>query len=163
MTREPSSAPSGPYDTALREMQSETPDVVRAFRLLEAARDAGDVRALYALATWFLHGKEPVVEKNLAVAYEMLTAAAQAGSAEALYDLGVMYELGEIDGSPRLRDAALAYLKGAVLGNGEAIYAVSRCYWYGLGVPEDRDVARVWFDRAKELGTAESEGDEEED
>jgi hypothetical protein len=50
-----------PYDSALRLMRASKPNLESAKCLLEVASNAGDHRATYALATWYLHGKSPVV------------------------------------------------------------------------------------------------------
>jgi TPR repeat protein len=141
------------YDEALREMNAEVPDIRRAFELLHQAQSAGDPRAVYALGTWYLYGKPPVIERDLTRAVELLKQAAAAGLPDALYDLAVSYEKGET-GTPDPVNAFQSYLRAAIRGDDQSVYEVGRCYQHGIGVRSDPSVAAIWFDRAKELGVS---------
>jgi TPR repeat protein len=50
--------------------------------------------AMYALGTWYLHGKGDLVKLDLTRAIELIRAAAEAGNIEAMYDLAVSYDKG---------------------------------------------------------------------
>ena len=65
---------------------------IEVLNKLNAASAAGDDRATYALATWYLHGKN--VEKDIDRALNLLRLAADAGNADAMYDLAYSYEIG---------------------------------------------------------------------
>lgn len=135
------------YDQALAEAQRKTADLPKAVRLLNRACEHGDLRAAYALATWYLHGKHPVVPRNLSKALPLLREAADGDHAEAAYDLAVCYEKGT-GVKKSERKSAKFYVKAALLGDKQAIYEVGRCYWHGVGVKRDRAIAGVWLDRA---------------
>ena len=137
------------YDKALEEASQPTADLKTVEALLIAAHEAGDARATYALATWHLHGK--VFSKNTGRGLELLKIAAKHGVADALFDLAVCYETGEFV-RKSTRKAAELYLRAALLGEKQSIYEIGRCYFYGIGVALDKIIARVWLDRAAELG-----------
>jgi TPR repeat protein len=139
------------YDEALAEMRGERADVARAAWLLQRARAAGDHRATYALATWYLYGKEPVIHRDMKMALQYLTEASAANVPEALYDLAVFRELGE-DGVSDVAAAFELYLNAALRGDVQSIYEVGRCYYYGIGIPKHRKIAAIWMDRAADLG-----------
>jgi uncharacterized protein len=139
------------YEQALAMAQGENADVSKALRLLNRAYDQGDPRAAYAIATWYLHGKENLVPRDPAKAIQLLREATEQDHAEAAYDLAVSYEKG-IGIRKSEKKAAALYVKGALLGDTQSIYHVARCYQHGLGVKRDRAIAAVWYDRAEKLG-----------
>ena len=144
------------YDCAMSEMRSEHPDTRNIVATLRRAIEAGSARAAYALATWYIHGRDDVVPQDFGEAVKLLELAAEAHIPSALFDLAACYANGE--GVPQSWDRAfLLYLQAALHGDDEAVFKVGRAYFYGLGVPEDRRVADIWLDRAHELGTYESE------
>ena len=133
------------YDKALLIAKKEEPDLRLAKSLLEKAAASGDHRATYALATWYLHGKPPVVEKNVKKSAQLLKVAAVSGHAQASFDYAVSLEKGV--GIKRNEKLALRYyLRSALLGDSDAVGAVGRMYYYGLGVVQDRKVAWIWLD-----------------
>lgn len=52
------------------------------------------------------------------------------------------------------RKAFELYLRAALHGEQQSVYEVGRCYYHGVGVARDRHLARIWLDRAAELGIA---------
>lgn len=150
-----------PYDRALRMMRASKPNLKSAKSLLEKASAAGDHRATYALATWYLHGKFPIVGIDEKKGANLLKCAADAGNADAAFDYGVSLEKGA--GVRKNEKAALIYyLRAALIGDTGAVEAVGRMFYHGIGVAKDRKVAWVWLDRhrtlvsensPKELGT----------
>jgi len=86
--------------------------------------------------------------------------AANAKISEALSDLAKSMEKGEgvqID----LKRAFELYVDAALRGHHGSVFEVGRCYYYGIGVSEDRSCADIWLERAEELGVFESlKGDE---
>ncbi len=144
------------YDQAMLEMRSERPDTANIVATLRKAIEAGSPHAAYALATWYLHGKDEVVPQDFAEAVKLLELAAEAHHPDALYDLGVCYSNGEGVRKDPARAFEL-YLQAALHGDDDAVFKVGRSYFYGDGVAEDRRVADIWLDRAHELGTYEME------
>lgn len=125
----------------------------KVWRLLQRASDAGDLRAAYAVATWYLHGKGDVVAPSLSRAIPLLRKSS-VDVPDAAFDLAICYEKGA--GVPKNANKAVAlYLRAALRGQPQSHYEMGRCYWHGLGVNRDRKIARVWFDRAEELGISE--------
>jgi TPR repeat protein len=120
------------------------------------AIDLGSPRAAYALATWYLHGKDDVVPQDYGEAVRLLRIATEAHIPAALYDLAACYANGEAVPKDR-NQASLLYLQAALHGDDDAVFKVGQAYFYGLGVAADRRVADIWLDRARELGTYESE------
>jgi len=137
------------YDEALKKAQRKGAQLDDVARLLTAAHEAGDRRATYALATWYLHGH--VFKKNLRRSITLLRQAANGHIPDALYDLAVCHEQGE--GVPEnTRKAFELYLRAALQGESQSFYEVGRCYYHGIGVARDRPLARIWFERAEQLG-----------
>ena len=137
------------YDEALKKARRKDAPLAEVAELLEAAHEAGDARATYALATWYLHGRFFRKDRRRAVA--LLRKAAHHRVPGALYDLAVCYERGEgVTKSSKF--AAELYLQAALHGEKQSVYEVGRCYYYGIGVAKDRKIAEVWFERAEKLG-----------
>lgn len=132
-------------------MNGTAPDLEVVTSLLERAHAAGDARASYALATWYLFGKPPVIKRNLDKAYDFLETAAAKSIPEALFDLAIYLEKGT-RGRKNLRRAFCLYVGAALRGVEQAVYEVGRCYYYGIGISQNRSLAEVWRLRAKELG-----------
>lgn len=144
------------YESAVTKMRQPRPDNAHIVEMLRQAIDAGSARAAYALATWYLHGKDDVVEQDYAEAVRLLRIAAEVHLPSALYDLAACYANGEgVDKDPR--KAFELYLRAALHGDDDAVFKVGRAYYYGFGVAKNRRVANIWLDRAEELGTYEPE------
>jgi TPR repeat protein len=136
------------YEKALSKVRENEAPLREVASLLTAAHEAGDVRATYALATWYLHGQ--LFRKNVRKSIGLLRKAAKTNLPDALFDLAVCYEKGV--GVPKNpRKAIQLYLKAALYGELQSVYEVARCYYYGIGVHQDRQVARIWQDRAAEI------------
>ena len=136
------------YDQALREMKKMRPDVAIAKGLLERARMKGDLRASYALGTWYLHGTG--VRRNISKAVALLREGARGGVPSASFDLAVCFEQG-VGVSINPRSAFRCFLEAALRGDTGALYEVGRCLYYGIGVVRDTRVAWIWLDRSREL------------
>ncbi len=137
------------YNEALKRMRKKDADLAEVAELLTAAHDTGDARATYALATWHLHGRH--FTKNVRKALSLMKQAADQNVPDALFDLAVSYEKGEGLAANEKKAAAL-YLRAALQGEKQSVLEVARCYYHGIGVEKDRNIARVWQDRAHELG-----------
>jgi len=139
------------YGAALREARRKGGELKKAYKLLIKAYKSGDKRAAYALGTWYLHGQEDLVERNLTRAVALLREAAQANHPDALHDLAVCYAKGA--GVRRSDSRAVElYLRAALYGDKQSAYEVGRCYWHGTGVQRDRRVARIWLEYAEQFG-----------
>jgi uncharacterized protein len=120
--------------------------------MLEDALSEGDARAAYALGTWYIHGRGPAVRKNLKEGVRLLRIAAAAGLSDALYDLAVCYQKGAGVVKNEQR-AGVLYLQAALRGDATSLKEIGRCFYYGYGVARDTKIARVFLDRAAELGS----------
>jgi uncharacterized protein len=136
------------YDAALREAQRKGGDLKKAYKLLTSAYKAGDERATYALGTWYLYGREDLIEKDLTRAVAMLREAAEANCSDALHDLAVCYAKG-VGVKRSDYKAAELYLQAALHGDKQSAFEMGRCYWHGIGVQRNRRIARVWLDYAE--------------
>ena len=138
------------YESALKEAQLKNGDIRKAYGLLIRGHKAKDDRATYALATWYLFGRENVIEKDLKRAVGLLRESALANNADALHDLAVCYAKGA---GVRKSDskAAQLYVQAAIYGDKQSAYEVGRCYWHGIGVKRDRKIARVWLNHADQF------------
>jgi len=138
------------------ESRREKPDFGKAVTLMRRAADLGHSMARYALATWYLHGKEPHLYKDYDEAFRLLEKAAKANIPAAFYDIAVCYAKGE--GVEQSSAKAFEnYLRAALHGDADAVNKVGQYYYFGIGTSEDRRIAEIWFDRAEELGTYEPE------
>lgn len=141
--------PNDLYSKARSEMHKPEPDLPKVADLLTRALESGDLRAAYALATWYLHGK--YFKKSLRKALRYLKRAAEADVPESLYDLAVCFEKGA--GVKKNPSKALEfYLRAALVGDKQSFYEVGRCYYYGIGVKADKRIAEVWLNHAGRHG-----------
>ena len=122
-----------------------------AYAALKEAFDAGSHDAAYLLASWHLSGTH--VPQSFEKAIPYLQFAIEGDVADAYFDLAVSLETGQGIAKDE-RQAFLYYMEAALLGDKGAIYEVGRCFFHGVGVAADKEVARVWLSR--------SEGKEEE-
>jgi hypothetical protein len=122
--------------------------------LLRESASAGYPPALYALASWHLHGKG--VRKDFKKAVALLKKAADKKYVPAEYDLAVSYELGQ--GVRKNFKAALVYYRRAANdGDADAAAEVARCYFHGIGTIKNMSEAAVWYLKAAERGDAEAQ------
>ena len=148
--------PSKKYDRALKLAQKQAKPSKEVHNLLLAADKAGDGRATYALATWYLFGS-PFTKINYRVANSMLKRAADKGIADAAYDLAISYEKGLGIGRSLPR-AFECYTRAALLGDAQSHYEIGRMYFYGIGVGRNRRLSDVWLAKAESLGVKEPKG-----
>jgi TPR repeat protein len=144
----------GAYERATRLAQARKekglPQTKKVYELLLEAERRGDARAVYALATWHLHGSE-FTKINIRRATSMLRKAADGNVADANYDLAVSYEKGVgLKKSPQR--AFEHYTKAALLGDAQSYVEVWRMLYWGIGTARNRRLARIWRDRAEALG-----------
>lgn len=123
-----------------------------AFDLLEKSAKYKNSKAYYALATWYLHGK--YVKKDVYTGNYYLRLSAELKNPDAFFNLGISYEKGA--GIDKNEDKAFeCYLQASLRGHKQSCYEVGRCYYYGIGIKEDKDMAEIWLERAEELGITE--------
>lgn len=141
--------PSAPYVAALGLSGEPNPDRREALEKLREAAAAGDPRAEYAIATWYLHGMEGVVERDVPRAFEMLKKLEDSFIAEALFDLAIFYDLGEIV-EPDEEKAFSLYMRAALLGNRESCRQMAEFFREGRIVKHDEKLQQAWLKRAKQ-------------
>ncbi|TJY66051.1 sel1 repeat family protein [Sphingobacterium alkalisoli] len=44
------------------------------------------------------------------------------------------------------------YSKACLLGDKQAIYEVGRCYYYGIGINKNEEIAKIYLDIANTYG-----------
>ncbi len=123
--------------------------------LLKQSADAGYTPAIYALATWYLHGKG--VKQNRKRAVELFKIAASKRNADAEYDLAVCHELGVGGLRKNARAALVLYRRAAADGCVQAFAEAARCYYYGLGAAPDPKKSFVWYRKAALRGDVEAQ------
>jgi len=131
-------------DRALREMQKTPPNAEAASKLLHAAAEKGDPQAMYALATWYLHGT--YFSKDVRQGFRLLMRSAASSVPEANFDLAVCYETGK--GAQKNETLAFhSYLRAALLKDEDALFEVGRCLHYGIGIKKDRSRSKLLIDQ----------------
>ena len=74
--------------------------------------------------------------------------ASRSGDAKSMFKLGLCLELGQ-GVTKDISGAILWWRKAAAVGVEEALYALSRKYLGGSGVPADRKESKKWFVKAE--------------
>jgi TPR repeat protein len=141
------------YETALRLATKSGKRSKKVYELLLAAASEGDLRATYALGTWYLFGTR-FTKKDTRLAMTMLLKAANGGIPDAAHDVAVSYERGV--GVRKSRRLAFEYnVRAALLGDAQSFYEVGRMYYHGIGTRKDRTIAEIWLAKAQKLGVRE--------
>ena len=135
------------YQTAL-EKANANEEKKEVAELLEKAYSLGSADAAYALGSWYLYGE--YFQKNIEKAITMLLFASENGSSDASFELGVYYETKK--DVINLTKAFYFYTKAALQGDSQSFYEVGRLYYYGIGCEENKKIAEIWLNKAKELG-----------
>lgn len=142
------------YKEALQIMRSPNGDFEKAKKLLLLGLEENDPFSAYALGTWYFFGSNGI-RKNTKKGLALWHRAAEEKVPDALFDLAVYYEKDAIEKD--LKKAFLLYIDAAIRGDKEALFAVGRCYFFGIGVSKNKDIAEIWFQRSEEFGTYEQE------
>lgn len=137
------------YKQALKAAKGKNPDFEKAVALLEKAVKVGSSDAMYALGSWYFHGRH--FEHDLEKGIEFWKQAADAGNTDAMLELGKFFEHEEL-GKKNLENAFSYYLEAALHGDGQACYEICRFFYYGFFVPKSEKISDVWRDKAEELG-----------
>lgn len=137
------------YDLALDIAENVPSDVSRAMILLKDAVDQGDPRAMYAIATWKIHGMPPDIEQDTREGIRLMKLAAKHPIAEALFDLAVIYDHGVLI-RRNVKKAFSLYARAALLGDTESCAQLSQFYREGKTVDYDEDLAEAWLIRSRE-------------
>lgn len=130
------------YKKAL-ELEAIGGDPSEIVSLLEDSASRGSAEAIYAIATFYLHGK--YLESNPARAFIYLQLAAKKMYPSALFDLGNAFETGEICAKDE-SEAFRCYLASAMFGDRDAINEVARCLYYGIGTRKDKRMYLIFSD-----------------
>lgn len=125
-------------------LHAESKNFEAAFELLMRASAMGNPEAIYAIGTWYLHGR--LVDKDLVKSVEHLEAACRLNHPAACLDLAICYENGE--GVEKSTEMAFKYyVKASLWGNQDALFEVYRCFYHGIGVKENRGLSQIWLER----------------
>ena len=136
------------YEKALEIADGNGGHLNLALELLNNASEAGDERARYALASWYLNGTK-VVNKDEEKGRKLLKSLQQSLIAEANYDLGVMYDLGS--GCRRNSKKAFEfYMKAALLGDCQACSQIAEFFRTGEVVQRSQVLAESWQKRSNQ-------------
>lgn len=131
---------------ALNEARKKAGDLKQGYQLLEKAALKGNGEALYAIGTWYLHGK--YLKKNSSIAVQYFLKSSEKNNLSAFYDLAVCFEKG-VGVKKNKRKAFEHYLNAALLGDKQSIYEVGRCCYYGIGIVKDLGIAGIWLRNAE--------------
>ena len=124
-------------------------DLDAAYTCYERAAAAGSPLGFNNLGWLWQNGLG--VEQNIDTAVQCYMRAAKEGESTAMVNLGSIYENGEIDGEPDY-DACFAWYKEAAdLKDPHGMYNLARCYYHGMGVPEDFPKALELFRTLTEM------------
>lgn len=127
------------YRSALRAAQAGkvSPDIRMK---LEQAAQSGHAEAKYALGWVFRDQRYGRVSERKSFLW--MKAAADHGNPIACFNVGVAFEAG--DGVAQSdRQAVVYYLKGAILGDSNCQFEISRCFHHGIGVGKNRAMAQM--------------------
>lgn len=131
-------------------------DFVLARRLLEQAADGGYLRASLPLAQLYAEGKG--VPRDAAKARELALRSAESGDVESYFWLLRAYRPGGSLGEDPRESALLASRLSAQLHqridenqDSRAMRDLAVLHYQGLGVPQDRNEAIRWLERAAQL------------
>lgn len=145
----------------------------KAKEAMRASADCGYPPALYEMALYYLFddGHREAATKDISDKYEALEKQyleerndqqlavhllEQAGAQEygpALAVLGDLYLYGRGSIEINQDQAFHSYLRGANLGDKDAMYMAGRCYYVGSGTNEDNATAFRWFCKARDAGS----------
>lgn len=142
-------AAATPSDEARRLMDAG--EELRAYQLIEAASNRGDIDAVGYLAWFFESGR--VVARDLPHAAALYRRAAEAGQRHAQWRLGVMLDEG--DGIPENPAEAFVWIRRAAeQGSPAAFASLGVMYANGRGVAVDFAQSMHWYRRAAGQGYA---------
>ncbi|MEB1530963.1 tetratricopeptide repeat protein [Xanthomonas sp. WHRI 7945] len=132
------------YNAALRAARSvrsdsDRGDLAPIAKLLEEAHGHGDKRATYALGTWYFHGQ--FFKKDEKRGFSLMLEAAESFVPDACFDVAVSYETGN-GVRKSLKKAGVYYFRAMMLGEKQSIAEVGRLFYWGIGVPESRGIAK---------------------
>ncbi len=121
-------------------LKSDSVSLDRAVALLREAASKGSAEADYAIGTWYGFGKHLPQDDQKAIKH--FKRAAKKKFPAALFNLAYCHEVGR--GLPK--DPARAftlYVEAAREGDRDAASAVYRCLFWGIGVTQNRPLAKL--------------------
>ncbi|MBB5142398.1 tetratricopeptide repeat protein [Desulfovibrio intestinalis] len=95
------------------------------------------------------------VPKNDATVVDLMTRAANAGNAEALFNLALYHGQGKYGFAKNPTESFRLAKIAADHGYAQAERYVGACYEFGVGVPENKAEAQIWYGKAKAQGLEE--------
>ncbi|MBA4763359.1 DUF2610 domain-containing protein [Sphingomonas sp.] len=133
-------------------------DKVKARGYFQKAVDSGDLSAVIPLANGYWHGiAQDGKDKEPRKALEILVGGGTAGCGECWYNAGQLFGSGDLGAV----DEALAYnafMKGAELGDANAMLEAARKLGSGKGVAKNPVAAFAMYERAAAAGSVEAKG-----
>ncbi|MES0863756.1 hypothetical protein ABLN87_15510 [Ruegeria sp. SCPT10] len=120
-----------------RKLEQEGGDSEEILSLLLEAANLGDAEAIYAIGTFYLHGK--YLDKDVSKGVRFIARAAKKNWAAAAFDLGVAYETGDFV-EKDLSEAFQNYLRAMMLGDLSGAEEVCRCLYYGIGTAKNQEL-----------------------
>lgn len=120
-------------------IQQKNPNYKEAAQLLERASQFNNPEAIYALGTWYFHGK--YFKRDRVKGFRLMLQAADLFHPNACYDVAASFELGS-GIEKNLKKAFIYYMRAMILGDRQSIYEVGRCYYYGYGTNVNKDIAK---------------------
>lgn len=125
-------------------------DHATAAKIVTKAAEAGNAVAQLRLALMYDQGDG--VPRSVTTAMQWYLRAAAQGEPESQVQLGIAYEAGHY-GFPENWDlAAKLYQASAMQGWRKGQFEFGRAYQFGMGVPQDRQQAIVWYRKAAANG-----------
>ena len=133
-------------------------DYAAAATWLERAAGQGHSSAQYNLGIAYAEGTESVVQ-NFELAVEWYQRAADQSDGRAMVNLGMLYDAGDGVEQDHARANKLYREAIEVEDNTTALFNLGISYCEGLGVEQSLPTARSFWQRAADLGHAESQAD----
>jgi hypothetical protein len=125
-------------------------DHATAAKIVTKAAEAGNAVAQLRLA--LLYDQGDGVPRSVTTAMQWYLRAAAQGEPESQVQLGIAYEAGHY-GFPENWDlAAKLYQASALQGWRKGQFQFGRAYQFGMGIPQDRQQAIVWYRKAAANG-----------
>jgi len=131
------------------ELKKQNPELKAVFSFLMDAANLDNHEAMYAIGTWYLHGK--YVKRDSTLAVEYFLKSVKGNNSNAYYDLAICLEKG-VGTKKNKRKAFECYLNAALFGDKQSLYEVGRCYYHGIGISKNKEVGAIWLKRAKADG-----------
>lgn len=124
-------------------------DTIKAYGWFMKSAEQGYHPAQYKIGQFWETGTPPC-EKNLEKALEWYQKAVQNGSLQAIFSIGQIYSYGIDETNPDDAMANTFFLIAAHRGHVQSMYKIGINLYYGKGILQDKEEAKVWLSRAAE-------------